>query len=110
MAAGARFFGFVDDPRVSGLTETTTDGLAAVLMVVGLVIAAGLLLLRRWAWVGTMLWVGATLAGELLLFFTGGDANFVVVALSVAQVFYLNLSDVQGAFARREPHLEGQHE
>ena len=68
-------------------------------MVVGLAVAAGLLLLKRAAWVLTMLWVGLVMGAELSLYLRGEDANYVVMLVSIAQVFYLNLADVQGAFA-----------
>ena len=105
-STGARFLGVIDAPQLGVLNTTASDGLAALLMVVGLVVAAGLVMLKRWAWVATMLWVGVTLASELSLFFSGEDTNYLTLAISVAQVFYLNLSDVQRACARREPEIE----
>jgi hypothetical protein len=91
----------VEDPLISTITDAASNTVATVLMVTGLLVATGLLLLKRWAWVATMLWVGAIMATELILFFRGDDPNYAVMAISIAQVFYLNLSDVQVAFGRR---------
>ena len=98
---GSGVIGGVEDPLISTITDAASDTVATVIMVIGLVVAAGLLLLKRWAWVATMLWVGAIMAAELVLFFRGDDPNYVTMAISIAQVFYLNLSDVQVAFGRR---------
>jgi hypothetical protein len=73
-----------------------------LLSIGGLVVAFGLLRLRRWAWAATMLWVGLIMAEQLTFYFKGEDANYVVMAVSIVQVFYLNFSEVQGAFARRQ--------
>jgi hypothetical protein len=77
------------------------DIVAALMLGAGLLVALGLLLLKRWAWVATMLWVGAAMAAELYLYLRGEDTNYVVMLVSVAQVFYLNLSDVQACFGGR---------
>jgi hypothetical protein len=53
-----------------------------------------------------MLWVGAIMAAELILFFRGDHPNYATMAISIAQVFYLNLSDVQVAFGRRPTRAE----
>jgi hypothetical protein len=72
------------------------------MMLAGLIVAAGLVQLKRWAWVATMLWVGLNLAAELGFYFNGKDTNYLVLVVSIAQCFYLNLSDVQAAFQRRQ--------
>jgi len=85
------------------------DIVAALMLAAGLIVALGLLMLKRWAWVLTMLWVGAAMAAELVLYLRGEDVNYVVMLVSVAQVFYLNLSDVQACFgdpSRTEQTLE----
>ena len=84
------------------LDDSSAGAYALVLSIGGLVVAFGLLRLRRWAWVVTMLWVGLIMAEQLAFYFKGEDANYVVMAVSIVQVFYLNLSEVQGAFARRQ--------
>ncbi len=71
----------------------------AVTAVVGLAVAHGLWRLHRGAWTATMLWVGWTMTTALLGYFNG-HPSYVVMALSVLQVFYLNQSDVQRAFGR----------
>jgi hypothetical protein len=98
----------LEDHLVVSAATIASDAFAALYMVVGIAVAAGLLLLKRWAWVATMLWVGGIMAAELVLYFRNDDPNYAVMALSVAQVFYLNLSDVQGAFARRRPANESR--
>jgi hypothetical protein len=104
--AAAHFAGVLsdfEDPVVTATGEVTGDVVTTVLLGLGLAVAAGLLMLQRWAWVATMLWVGFVMAAELIVYWRGDDANYVVMAISVAQVFYLNLSDVQAAFERLAP-------
>lgn len=79
--------------------QTLLHATALALVPVGLGIAVGLWLLQRWAWVATMLWVGFTMVGALLAYFRG-TPEYSLMLLSVAVVFYLNLSDVQQAFRR----------
>ena len=63
----------------------------------GLIVALGLWELQRWAWTATMIWVGAVMAIALSAYFEGSP-SYVVMVLSVLQVFYLNQSDVQRVF------------
>jgi hypothetical protein len=84
------------------LDDSSAGAYALVLSIGGLVVAFGLLRLRRWAWVVTMFWVGLIMAEQLAFYFKGEDANYVVMAVSIVQVFYLNLSEVQVAFARQQ--------
>ncbi len=71
--------------------------LAAGELVAGIVIFGGLWTMRRWAWTATMVWVGAVMAWGLHSYFEG-DPSYQTMALSLAQVFYLNQRDVQRAF------------
>jgi hypothetical protein len=96
-----RAVGVVDTPQVGVIDEWVSGSVATAMMVVGLIVAVGLLRLQRWAWVATMIWVGVGMAGELVFYFYGKETNYALLALSIAQVFYLNLSDVQAAFERR---------
>jgi hypothetical protein len=91
----------LEDAIVEGIPGIDSQLIGAVVAVVGLVVAAGLLLLARWAWVAAMLWVGLIMVVEIVLYWRGEDANYVVMAISVLQVFYLNQSDVQAAFTKR---------
>ena len=70
----------------------------------GIVVAAGLWRLQRWAWTATMVWVGVVMALALISYFKG-NPSYTVMALSVLQVFYLNQSDTQRTFLRgsRQP-------
>jgi hypothetical protein len=65
------------------------------------VVALGLLLLRRWAWVATMVLIGAGLATGIWLYFNGTE-RYVNMLLNVFVVFYLNQRAVQAAF--ETPH------
>jgi hypothetical protein len=71
-----------------------------ILVLSGLIVAVGLWRLDRWAWVATMLWAGSSMASALIAYTQGNPTSHTVMALSVLQVFYLNLSDVQRAFQR----------
>jgi hypothetical protein len=92
----------IEPPVTTMGPQDLPEIVAGVMLAFGLVVALGLLMLKRWAWVATMLWVGAIMAGELSLYLRGEDANFFVMAISVAQVFYLNLSEVQACFEDRK--------
>ncbi|MCK9520263.1 MAG: hypothetical protein M0R74_14750 [Dehalococcoidia bacterium] len=72
---------------------------AGVAIVVGgLLVSLGLWRLQRWAWTATMVWVGVVMALALSSYFHG-NPSYVVMGLSVMQVFYLNQSEVQRVFA-----------
>ena len=71
-----------------------------VMVLLGFIVAVGLWRLDRWAWVATMLWAGSSMASALIAHVQGHPTSHAVMALSVLQVFYLNLSDVQRAFQR----------
>lgn len=79
--------------------------LGPVLGLGGLPIAFGLLLLKRWAWVLTMLWAGLNLVAALLSYYNE-EPNYVGMALSVVAVYYLNQREVQSAF--NVARVEGQ--
>ncbi|HEY7269329.1 MAG TPA: hypothetical protein VH951_05850 [Dehalococcoidia bacterium] len=106
----AHGFGVVigaEDRVIGGMGRFEGDAVALAVMLAGLGVAVGLVLLKRWAWVATMIWAGALMAVEMSVYFSGRDANYLVMALSVAQVFYLNLSEVQAAFGRRATESVG---
>jgi membrane associated rhomboid family serine protease len=71
--------------------------LGPVLGLGGLPIAFGLLWLKRWAWVLTMLWAGLNLIAGLLSYYND-EPNYIGMALSVVAVYYLNQREVQAAF------------
>ena len=105
LATGLRAVGIVNTPEVGGVDDAFSGVLAVLMMLAGLVVAGGLLQLKRWAWVALMLWVGLNLAAELGFYFNGKETNYLVLVVSIAQCFYLNLSDVQAAFERRRERL-----
>lgn len=75
--------------------------------VFGLVIAVGLLTLRRQAWVLTMLWAGLNLTAALYGWYYN-QPNYIAMVLSVITVYYLNQREVQAAF--HVPIARGWHE
>jgi uncharacterized membrane protein (DUF2068 family) len=86
------------------LAFRAVDYLASALLVVFaaamIVIAVGLWRLRRWAWVGTMIVIGVSLASDILSYFHG-NPYYGSMVLHVFTVFYLNDRDVQNLFERR---------
>jgi hypothetical protein len=64
----------------------------------GLLVALGLLTLKRWAWIAAQLWLGVVMAVQTFIYLRDGEANYVIMLLSVAQVLYLNLPEVQASF------------
>jgi hypothetical protein len=96
--------GFEPPITTAGPTDAP-DAVAVFMLVAGLGVSLGLVMLKRWAWIATMLWVGAVMAAELILYIRGDQANYVVMAVSVVKVLYLNLSDVQACFGGRN-HTE----
>ena len=102
IAYAAGVFAGIEPPVITTGPEEAPETVAMLMMIGGLAVGIGLLMLKRWAWVATMLWVGAIMAVELSLYLRGEAANYGVMAVSVAQVFYLNLSDVQASFGGRK--------
>ena len=68
--------------------------------ILGVIVAVGLWRLRRWAWVAIMLWTGLNMAAALHAYWIG-NPYYLSMALSVIQVFYLNMREVQVAFLGR---------
>jgi len=75
-----------------------TDVLGLLWVAVGLATAVGLWQLQRWAWVMTMLWAGLSLAIGLWTYAHNETTSYFTMAVSIVQVFYLNLTEVQEAF------------
>jgi hypothetical protein len=85
-------------PEYGGAGETGVNyGIAAVL----LVIAVGLWLLKRWAWVATMLATGIGLANGIVMY-AQGQPFYVGMVINVLIVLYLNQRAVQRAFEQRD--------
>jgi hypothetical protein len=89
-------------PNISGLFERYSDAIGTAVGILGLIIAIGLWRLKRWAWVATMLWFGASMAGALLAYWSG-EPLYPLMIVSVITVFYLNQRDVQVAFGAAAP-------
>jgi hypothetical protein len=71
----------------------------ALLIPFQLVLAFGLWYLKRWAWVLYMLQLGISMVAGLQAHFSSDtDADYLVMAVNVLVVFYLNQRDVQLAF------------
>jgi hypothetical protein len=64
------------------------------------VIIAGLLAKKRWAWVSTMILIGASLLISLVHYFNE-DPRFLNMLVGVMVVFYLNERNVQHVYERR---------
>jgi len=72
-------------------------------VLVGFLVLAviGLLLLRRWGWILTMILTGIFLFLTIWSYFQGSP-NFVAMVIDLVIVFYLNQRDVQAPFERHE--------
>jgi hypothetical protein len=90
-------------PLLAGNRDLTValDLTYAALVIIGVI---GLLLLRRWGWVLTMVLVGVALAGDIIRFFVGEPA-FVGMFIHVIAAFYLNGRSVR-ALAYRDTDNE----
>ena len=76
--------------------------LSISLSLIALVLIVGLYRLRRWAWVGTMLFVGLGLTVGILQYLRD-QPLYGTMLLDVFIVFYLNQRNVQDVFERRRP-------
>jgi hypothetical protein len=96
--------------------QQTSDVISTLFALSGIVLAVGLWRLKRWAWVGAMIWFGVEMAGSLIAW-RQGEPHYALMGLGIISVFYLNQRDVQRAFGtarHREyvpppPPLEDQH-
>lgn len=101
-----RYVRYVELGHYLGLPALGADGAAvnqaARYAVAGLfaLLAVGMWRLQRWAWVATMLLIGASL-GVGLLRYGRGEPRYVTMLLNILIVFYLNQRDVQALFRRR---------
>jgi hypothetical protein len=81
---------------------------AGAFSILGIVIALGLWFLQRWAWVVTMLWAGLVLLTSLWAYFNDQAVSYFSMALSLVQVLYLNMTEVQEAFERKPERRRGR--
>lgn len=80
---------------------TPSDILNVLLVPLELFLVFGLWYLKRWAWVLYMIRIGLSMMLNLNAHFAGTDPNYLLMALDVLLVFYLNQRDVQQAFGYR---------
>jgi hypothetical protein len=85
----------------SSLGDSQAESLGMLIAIVGFVLAAGLLLTTRWARPATLVWLCALLVLQLVLYARDDSPNFLVMALCLVQVVYLNQPDVKRALAGR---------
>ncbi|MDX1435393.1 MAG: hypothetical protein R3335_01185 [Anaerolineales bacterium] len=72
-------------------------------LVIALVLGViGMLRLRRWGWVLTMVITGLGLIFSIWSYFEG-NFNYVAMIVNIMIVFYLNQRDVQAPFIRWNP-------
>ena len=90
------------------VSDQETMILSLALATVNLITVAGLLLLKRWAWVATMVLAGISMAVGLVLYFEDRPL-YITMLINVILVLYLNQREVQAIFERRRSE-ESLHE
>jgi hypothetical protein len=78
------------------------DLLGIPISLIVLVLVVGLWRLKRWAWVGAMIFVGLGLTAGIIQYLRD-QPLYGTMLLNVFIVFYLNQRDVQDLFERRHP-------
>lgn len=82
-------------PSVSG--DIINASITGVTVVVVAAVCVGLFLLKRWAWIATMILIGSNLLFAIVSYLNGGQP-YAAMLLDVFSVFYLNQQGVQTAF------------
>lgn len=77
--------------------DWSREVLAVIITGIGVTIALGLALGRRWAWGLAALWMAVSLALALVAYLSGTPL-YPLMVVSVLTVFYLNQRDVQIAY------------
>jgi hypothetical protein len=85
----------------SSLGDSETESLGMAVAITGLVLAVGLLLTAPWVRVATLVWVSVLMGLQLALYVYDDSPSYVVMALALVQVIYLNQRDVKRALTRR---------
>ncbi len=87
-----------------GGTQTVSGIVGIVGAVVDLVVAYGLLALKRWAWLLALVGVGITVVTGIMGLFSGGliaaCCGVLGLVIPAAILFYLMRPDVRQAFGR----------
>ena len=87
--------------RLPSLSSDVVNAVIIGVTVAGIVaICIGLFLLKRWAWIATMILIGSNLLLAITGYLSGGQP-YTAMLLDVFSVFYLNQQGVQAAFERR---------
>ena len=81
---------------------TVADLIGIPLSLISLVLIVGLWQFKRWAWAGTMIFVGFGLTVGVIQYLRD-QPLYGTMLLNVFIVFYLNQRDVQELFERRRP-------
>jgi hypothetical protein len=83
-------------------TGAVADLIGISLSLIALVLIVGLWRLKRWAWVGAMMFVGLGLTVGIIQYLRN-QPLYGTMLLNIFIVFYLNQRDVQDLFERRRP-------
>jgi hypothetical protein len=103
LSLGVQWLVLPDDPSTPFDVGNDPGVSASLFIALGLTTAIGLWTLKRWAWVATMLWAGLAMFASLVSYFNDEPVSYLTMAVTLLQVFYLNLTEVQRAFAHRRP-------
>ena len=109
LSLGVQWLVLPDDPSTPFEVGNDPGIGAAFFIALGLATASGLWTLKRWAWVATMLWAGMAMLASLVSYTAGEPVSYLTMAVTLLQVFYLNLTEVQKAFEKdvRPEHSVG---
>ena len=83
----------------SSLGDSQIESLGMVVAITGLILAAALLLTAPWARLVTLAWICALMALQLALYARDDSPNYLVMALCLVQVTYLNQAEVKRALS-----------
>ena len=87
----------VPDPPPGTIAFTISRGLGVGILLASVAIGLGLLVYRRWAWVGAIVISGLSLALALGAWWDG-QPMYLAMAINVVAVFYLNQREVRAAY------------
>jgi uncharacterized protein YaaW (UPF0174 family) len=79
----------------ASLGNSQIESLEMVAAVAGLLIAGGIALTARWAWLGAMIWVCAVMTLQLIRYAGDDSPAYAVMVPCLVQVACLQLTDVK---------------